>query len=183
MEDIKLANKLNPRFGLNWVKLRAWEQSDLDAIIMVVGEGGCGGVLSLGSGSTAWGPSFECPNGEIAAIFGHRDCVRKLQCTFWTTVFTPVSAGLQDTDMVILQDLSHLFSLPTDFAIVPRQGHTDFYYNQGGFIFLRPCRPAFAAMEAQLSSDAHLHFTQASLWVGNPCLMAAMGQGTGPQRS
>ena len=43
MEDIKLANKLNPRFGLNWVKLRAWEQSDLDAIIMVVGEGGCWG--------------------------------------------------------------------------------------------------------------------------------------------
>ena len=37
VEDIKLANKLNPRFGLNWVKLRAWEQSDLDAIIMVVG--------------------------------------------------------------------------------------------------------------------------------------------------
>ena len=39
VEDIKLANKLNPRFGLNWVKLRAWEQSDLDAIIMVVGGG------------------------------------------------------------------------------------------------------------------------------------------------
>ena len=49
MEDIKLANMLNPRFGLNWVKLRAWEQSDLDAIIMVVGEGGrVGGMDTAG---------------------------------------------------------------------------------------------------------------------------------------
>ena len=79
--------------------------------------------------------------------------------------------------MVILQDLSHLFSLPTDFAIVPRQGHTDFYYNQGGFIFLRPCRPAFAAMEAQLSSDAHLHFTQASRWGGPPMPVCCNGDG------
>ena len=36
VKDIQLANKLNPRFGLNWVKLQAWEQTDLDAIIMVV---------------------------------------------------------------------------------------------------------------------------------------------------
>eukprot|EP00891_Asterochloris_glomerata_P008341 jgi/Astpho2/8341/Aster-x1515 len=69
VEDIKLANKLNPRFGLNWVKLRAWEQSDLDAIIMV------------------------------------------------------------DTDMVILQDLSHLFSLPTDFAIAyAEQSFLDWFF-------------------------------------------------------
>ena len=103
VEDIKLANKLNPRFGLNWVKLRAWEQSDLDAIIMVVGEGGesgprtrltCSGIvlaattalaaacthcwykskqLSLVNGSTAWGPRFNCPNGCLAAICGHTD--------------------------------------------------------------------------------------------------------------
>ena len=79
--------------------------------------------------------------------------------------------------MVILQDLSHLFSLPTDFAMVPRQGHTDFYYNQGGFIFLRPCRPAFAAMEAQLSSDPHLHFTQASCWGDRPMSDCCPGSG------
>ena len=108
--------------------------------------------------------------------------MRKLQSTLDKAALDPVSAGLQDTDMVILQDLSHLFSLPTDFAIVPRQGHTDFHYNQGGFMFLRPCQPAFAAMEAQLSSDAHLHFTQASRWGGGPCLMAAMAPGTGPLR-
>ena len=136
-------------------------------------------VLSLANDSAAWGPSCSCTNGCSAAICGHTDCVHKQQTTSETTGLYPVPATLQDTDMVILQDLSHLFSLPTDFAIVPRQGHTDFYYNQGGFIFLRPCRPGYAAMEAQLSSDAHLHFTQASRCWAGPCLMAAMAQGHG----
>ena len=65
--------------------------------------------------------------------------------------------------MVILKDIQHLFGLPTDFAVVPRQGHTEFYYNQGGFIFLRPCLPTLNRMLAHLQSDAHLQFTQASL--------------------
>ena len=54
-------NIRNPRFGLNWMKLRAWELTEYDALIML------------------------------------------------------------DVDTAVLRDLSHLFSLPTDFAWAPYQ--------------------------------------------------------------
>lgn len=54
-------NIRNPRFGLNWMKLRAWELIEYDALIML------------------------------------------------------------DVDTAVFRDLSHLFSLPTDFAWAPYQ--------------------------------------------------------------
>lgn len=35
VEDIDFPNHFNPRFHLNWIKLRAWNLTAWDAIIMV----------------------------------------------------------------------------------------------------------------------------------------------------
>ena len=34
-KDLQFYNAKSPRFGLNWVKIRAWEMSDYDAILMI----------------------------------------------------------------------------------------------------------------------------------------------------
>lgn len=100
VEDIKQENSRNPRFGLNWVKLRAWEWTEFDVLIIL------------------------------------------------------------DSDTIVLQDLSHLFSLPTDFAWASHQGHSGWNFNRGGFIFLRPCQAVFDSMLHLMRSDSSLQFVE-----------------------
>lgn len=96
--DIKVGNLREPRYGLNWMKLRAWQFAEFDAVIML------------------------------------------------------------DCDIVVREDLTHLFSLPTDFAWASYQGHTGWNYNSGGFVFFRPCQATFDSMMHFLQSDSTLHF-------------------------
>lgn len=100
VSDIKQENQRNARFGLNWVKLRVWEWTEFDAVIML------------------------------------------------------------DADTVVLGDLTHLFSLPTDFAWAPYQGHSGWKFNRGGFVFLRPCQALFDSMHALIQSDSNLRFVK-----------------------
>lgn len=65
---------------------------------------------------------------------------------------------LLDSDMVVLEDITHLFRLPTDFAFAPQQGHSGWYVNSGGFILLRPCRAVFQSMMVLMQSDEKLKF-------------------------
>ena len=47
------------------------------------------------------------------------------------TIMHGTKVCLQDTDMVVLGSLEHLFYLPTDFALVPNQGYNGWAYNAG----------------------------------------------------
>ncbi|WIA36569.1 hypothetical protein OEZ86_007861 [Tetradesmus obliquus] len=63
-----------------------------------------------------------------------------------------------DTDMTVLGDLTHLRSLPTDFAWVPWQGPYKWWHNKGGFVFLRPCRAVAEHMVQLVTSEERLQF-------------------------
>lgn len=63
-----------------------------------------------------------------------------------------------DTDMTVLGDLTHLRTMPTDFAWVPWQGPKNFGYNKGGFVFLRPCRALYEHMVGLATSVERLQF-------------------------
>ena len=97
LEDIGYKNDLQPRFGKNWIKLRAWGLEQYDALIML------------------------------------------------------------DADAVVTGSLSHLFNLPTDFAITDYQG-PHWKFNSGGFVFLRPCKAVLDHMLDLLDTDPELRF-------------------------
>lgn len=93
------------RFSLNWVKLRAWELEEFDAVLLV------------------------------------------------------------DSDLTVLGDLSHIFTLPTAFAAVPDQDPVApaWWFGslgkiQGGMLFIRPCRAVAQHMISMLQHDRLLHF-------------------------
>ena len=65
---------------------------------------------------------------------------------------------MMDVDAVVTGSLSHLFTLPTDFAITQWQG-PDLWRNSGGFVFLRPCKAVLAHMLHLLDTDPGLRFT------------------------
>ncbi|KAK9834828.1 hypothetical protein WJX81_001894 [Elliptochloris bilobata] len=98
VEDIVIPNL--GRYHLNWVKLRAWELEEYDALILL------------------------------------------------------------DVDAVVRSDLTHLFSLPTDFAWAYHNGHTGYDYNRGGVVMMRPCRATFYAMMHVVTSHEHYQFRQ-----------------------
>ncbi|KAK9834812.1 hypothetical protein WJX81_000699 [Elliptochloris bilobata] len=85
VEDIVIPNQRG-RYFLNWVKLRAWEWDEWDALILL------------------------------------------------------------DADALVRGDLTHLFSLPTNFAWASQNGHTGYDWNRGGVIMMRPCKETFDAM-------------------------------------
>eukprot|EP00877_Chromochloris_zofingiensis_P002761 jgi/Chrzof1/12486/Cz06g36010.t1 len=62
-----------------------------------------------------------------------------------------------DTDMVVLEDLTHLFTLPTDFAWTTHQGPA-WPHNSGGFVFLRPCKAVFEHMVHLIRTKPELRF-------------------------
>lgn len=93
------------RYSLNWIKLRAWELTEWDAVLLV------------------------------------------------------------DSDVTLLGDLSHLFTLPTPFAAVPDQDEISptWWFGglgrvQGGMLFLRPCKAVAEHMIALARSDRLLQF-------------------------
>ena len=63
-----------------------------------------------------------------------------------------------DVDAVVTGSLSHLFNLPTDFAITDYQG-PNWKWNSGGFVFLRPCKAVLDHMLHLLDTDPELRFT------------------------
>jgi len=60
-----------------------------------------------------------------------------------------------DADGIVLADLEHLFSIPTDFAWTFEQG-LNFAWNSGGLVFLRPCKAVFEHMKQLLSAEPAL---------------------------
>jgi hypothetical protein len=104
-EDYTFSNNVHSRYALNWIKLRAWEMEEYDALLMV------------------------------------------------------------DSDTVILEDVQHLFTLPTHFAAAMNE---DKVYHacypslgtlQGGVILLRPCSAVARHMQELLSAYPELRFT------------------------
>lgn len=65
-----------------------------------------------------------------------------------------------DSDMVVLGDLSHLHSLPVDFAWVSYQGPRRWWHQRGGMVFLRPCKAVHAHFMQLLARRPELHFTE-----------------------
>ena len=98
-EDVVYKNELHPRFGKNWVKLRAWGLEQYDSLIML------------------------------------------------------------DADAVVTGSLSHLFNLPTDFAITEFQG-PNWKHNSGGLVFLRPCNAVLEHMLHLLDTNPEMRFTE-----------------------
>lgn len=72
---------------------------------------------------------------------------------------------LVDSDLTVLGDLSHIFTLPTPFAAVPDQDPVApaWWFGslgkiQGGMLFIRPCRAVAQHMISMLQHDRLLHF-------------------------
>lgn len=65
---------------------------------------------------------------------------------------------LLDADTIVLQDLTHLFSLPTDFAWSYLNA-PNYNFNTGGFIMLRPCQSVFEQMLSVVRTDKSKRFT------------------------
>jgi hypothetical protein len=104
-DEYRIENTLRQRFALNWVKLRAWEMEEYDAILMI------------------------------------------------------------DTDTIVLRDISSLWSLQAHFATVLDQDKTTAIFNalgrqQGGVVFLRPCKAVATHMMHLVSTNTTLQFTQ-----------------------
>lgn len=64
---------------------------------------------------------------------------------------------LLDADTVVMQDLNHMFFLPTDFAWSCLNA-PHYNYNRGGFVMLRPCRRVFEHMLGILDEDVSKRF-------------------------
>jgi hypothetical protein len=102
-DEFRLANSLKARYSYNWVKVRAWDMMNYDAIIML------------------------------------------------------------DSDMIVVDDITHLFTLPTHFAAVLDEDKEGSIYSslgtmQGGMVFLRPCRGITAHMINLLTNNQALQF-------------------------
>ena len=66
---------------------------------------------------------------------------------------------MMDADAAVKGSLSHLFNLPTDFAITEYQG-PNWRHNSGGFVFLRPCKAVLEHMLHLLDTDPELKFAE-----------------------
>ena len=64
---------------------------------------------------------------------------------------------LLDADTNVMQDVNHIFSLPTDFAWSYLNA-PHYNFNRGGFVMLRPCRLVFEHMIDILSVDDSKRF-------------------------
>lgn len=103
-KEYRLPNELRERYSLNWIKIRAWELSQYDALLMI------------------------------------------------------------DSDTVVLDDVTHLFKLPTHFAAALDEDKNVNIYSslgsmQGGVILLRPCDRITAHMSELLHFQEDLRFT------------------------
>lgn len=67
---------------------------------------------------------------------------------------------LVDSDTVVLNNLRHVFDLPTDFAWTFSNAPDGYAYNVGGFIMLRPCAAVFAHLLQLAEARAHLYRSQ-----------------------
>ena len=64
-----------------------------------------------------------------------------------------------DCDVIVLSSLEHIFQLPTDFAWTEHQGPDNWFWNSGGFVFLRPCKKVQDYMINLVQTHSHLQFT------------------------
>jgi len=62
-----------------------------------------------------------------------------------------------DADSIVLGDLTHVFKLPTDFAWAPDAG-PGVDYEEGAFMFVRPCAAVADHMMALALNNKRLHF-------------------------
>jgi len=67
---------------------------------------------------------------------------------------------LLDSDTVVLNNLRHVFDLPTDFAWTYLNAPDGYAYNVGGFIMLRPCAAVFTHLLQLAEARSHLYRSQ-----------------------
>eukprot|EP00879_Flechtneria_rotunda_P013123 GHRR01013706.1.p1 GENE.GHRR01013706.1~~GHRR01013706.1.p1 ORF type:complete len:316 (+),score=43.52 GHRR01013706.1:100-1047(+) len=97
------------------------------------------------------------PDIGIQNVFSPRFALNWIKLNSWNMTEFDSVVNL-DTDMVVLGDLTHLRTLPTDFAWVPYQGPKRWWHNKGGFVFLRPCQAVFQHMLRLATENEELQF-------------------------
>ena len=102
----------------------------------------------------------EVPNIEYENTYEPRYSKNWFKLNVWNMT-EYASIIMLDADLVVMQDLSHIFSLPTDFAWSYLNAPNKYNYNAGGFIMLRPCRMVLEHMLTILELDKSKRFTEA----------------------
>ncbi|KAL3132093.1 hypothetical protein ABBQ32_008703 [Trebouxia sp. C0010 RCD-2024] len=100
---------------------------------------------------------LEVPNIEYSNTLEPRYSKNWFKLNAWNmTEYTSII--MLDADVIVTQDLSHIFSLPTDFAWCYLNAPNNHNWNAGGFIMLRPCQPVFEHMLRVLKADESKRF-------------------------
>ncbi|KAL3132228.1 hypothetical protein ABBQ32_008817 [Trebouxia sp. C0010 RCD-2024] len=100
---------------------------------------------------------LEVPNIEYSNTLEARYSKNWFKLNAWNMT-EYASIIMLDADVIITQDLRHIFSLPTDFAWSYLNAPNNYNWNAGGFIMLRPCRPVFEHMLQVLEADESKRF-------------------------
>ena len=98
-------------------------------------------------------PNIEYENSRVPRFGKNWSKLNAWNMTEFTSII------LLDADTVVMRDLSHLFSLPTDFAWSYLNA-PNYNYNSGGFIMLRPCQPVFEHMLNIVEKDKSKRFSR-----------------------